>query len=70
MGHPDWPPLWFRRFRILGISFPTIIRMMDLLLRFDLLDPSLGEEPAVNLLNGLEAQKEELSALLSVTYAQ
>jgi hypothetical protein len=70
VSHPDWPPLWFRRFRILGVSFSTIVRMMDLLLGFDLLDPPLGEEPAVNLLNGLEAQKEELSALLLVTYAQ
>ena len=44
--------------------------MMNLLLGLDLFDPALGEESAIDLLNGLETQEEELSALLSVTYAQ
>lgn len=68
--HPDRPPLRFRRFRVLGISFSTVVRMVDLLLGLDLFDPALGEESAIDLLNGLEAQKEELSALLTVPYAQ
>jgi hypothetical protein len=66
--YPGRPPLRFCRFGILGISFPTIVRMMDLFLGFDLLDPALGEESAINLLDGLEAQKEELSTLLSIAY--
>lgn len=60
----------FGRFRILGISFSTIVRMVDLLFGLDLLDPALGQEPTVNLLDGLEAQKEELSTLLHVTNLQ
>ena len=44
--------------------------MVDLLFGLDLLDPALGEEPTVNLLDGLEAQKEELSTLLYVTNLQ
>jgi hypothetical protein len=67
VSHAHGPPLRLCRFWIFGISFPTIVRMMDLLLGFYLLNPALGEEPAVNLLNGLEAQKEVLSALLRVT---
>lgn len=63
VGHPTGPPLRLRRLRVLGTFFPTIIGMVDLLFGFDFLDPPLGEEPTVNLLDGLEAQKEELSAL-------
>jgi len=44
--------------------------MVDLLFGLDLLDPALGQEPAVNLLNGLEAQKEKLSTLLHVANLQ
>ena len=44
--------------------------MVDLLLGLYLFDPALGEEPAVNLLNGLEAQKEVLSTLRQVTNLQ
>jgi hypothetical protein len=44
--------------------------MVDLLFGLDLLDPALGQEPAVNLLNGLEAQKEEFSTPLHVTNLQ
>jgi hypothetical protein len=68
--HPGRPPLRFRRFRVLGISFSAVVRMVDLLLGLDLFDPALGEESAIDLLNGLEAQKEELSTLLPVPYAQ
>lgn len=60
----------FRRFWVLGISFSAVVRMMDLLLGFNLFDPAFGEESAINLLNGLEAQKEELSTLLPVADAQ
>jgi hypothetical protein len=44
--------------------------MVDLLFGLDLLDPALGKEPTVNLLNCLEAQIEELSTLLYVTNVQ
>ena len=70
MIHFNRPPLWLRRFRILGLSLSTIVRMMDLLLGFDLLDPAFGKEPAVNLLNCLEAQKEVVSALVPITNGQ
>jgi hypothetical protein len=44
--------------------------MVDLLFGLDLLDPALGQKPTVYLLNGLKAQKEELSTLLHVTNPQ
>jgi hypothetical protein len=70
VGNAGRPPLRLRRLGVLRISLSTIVRMMDLFLGFNLLDPALSEEPTINLLNGLEAQEEELSALLPVANTQ
>ena len=70
MVNVDRPPLRLRRFRVLGLSFSTIVGMADLLLWFDSLDPALGKEPAVNLLDSLEAEKKILAAFLPITDTQ